>query len=537
MACLFNPDHVTCGDLMSKRSPMSQRLSFLLLLILIPPLWKALQTSVLPLVPAGDDSAYHVHHVIKAALNPLLPFNPLDDNQYPNIIHMAFAPAYLLTKNPILVAKILGIWAVASITIGFLLHALLIRKTSKSQHLEAVTIITMALLSREVLLTLNDGTIMYLFDFMILLPLATLALTSKRYLTAGILLGLSALNWAGFLFILVFLLPPLLDDLYKDKSLKPLIKVITGTIIGGNAPLVNLILNAYRSLLNPSNQPSLEKPMYPDLTLRLLILITSLALTSLLYTVKTPPQLNKMKKLLASWIAITLACTLFLILSNNPIAFNFHERFARSAIFLLYIPICHFASVLQMRIGKNKPPRQKPQQNHSIITILVLLIVLSAQISLYNMLYHYPSGTIQRLDQQKLEAYNYIKNVILKDENNSVILVIHQISSWAKPLLSVPERNITVLTLHPPDTPLVINLNSTPNNILLHALETLNATTLKELGVKYILVELPYQNQWYYPSYKKLAYELWNKDLSPIANLIYKRTYDNNGLKLWKITC
>jgi len=510
---------------------------FLTILVLIPPIWKALQTSILPLVPAGDDTAYHVYYVIKASTNPMEVLNPQNNSQYPNIVHLVLAILFSATKNHILVAKTLGAWAVASIAVGFLLHAFLIRRASNSSYVEAASVMLMALTCYEVLLTLNDGTVMYIFDLMVLLPLAALAIISEKYLIAGTLLGLSVLSWAGILITSVFLLPLLIASIRKNNPTKPLLKMLIGTFAGGNIFILKLIAKIFNSLPNETfTALAGTTPLAPDFTFRLVILTTSILLAVLMAIIRAHHPAEDLKPLLASWTLIVLGCLIFLLLSTTPLMLNLHERFVRTAIFLLYIPLCYFFSLLHAK-AKDILPTRMHSPNPLLLLTLFLVLLFSSQILLYQNIYGYPSGTLQRLDPQKLEAYAYIRNTILKNEKDTVILVLHQISPWAKPLLTIPERNISVFVLNPtypsPNAKTCEKYDADAR--LTRALESLNVSTLKRFGIRYILIELPYQNQWYIPTCKSTAYHLWNKDFSPIADLVYQKLYDENGIKVWKI--
>jgi len=134
-----------------------------------------------------------------------------------------------------------------------------------------------------------------------------------------------------------------------------------------------------------------------------------------------------------------------------------------------------------------------------------------------------------------------LRNVISQlAEGDYTILGICEVSSWSRIFFTIPEKHVqTYLITHPfiykeyapADPKRIIGLK------LYNALINADSNTLKKYGVKYILIELPNKSQWYHPEVRELAYNLWSKDFSYIATLIYSY-YDNRtgyGLKLWRL--
>jgi len=124
--------------------------------------------------------------------------------------------------------------------------------------------------------------------------------------------------------------------------------------------------------------------------------------------------------------------------------------------------------------------------------------------------------------------------------HNVTILALNQVSAWLRAFLTIPERKIEVLLIASPDVYMRYSPDD-PNRIvgltLYNALVKMNSSLLRKFNITYIAIELPNRKQWYHSSIRTLAYELWSKDLRPIANLVFEY-YDKSsgkGLRLWKL--
>jgi len=536
-------------------------------------------------VPSGDDVATHIYLALKLVEDPsnivfVKRFNYTSVTlHYPNIVHVFMALLYALTKDLLLLVSFIKLYSFSLITLGFFLYSYVIYKCtdlSNKGYRIAITFAFLALasiLSRGVLSTLSDGSIMELTVILILVPLSLLAFLNNKYYLAGITIGLASLNILGFAEIIAILLPWLIF-LLLGRQLRHFAKLLIGVLIGGNFFLARIMYKLIFSFLNigsvsvkPIEQISIApNPMnvISDIYGNILLFYLYLSVFGLtvLILVVFKRRFRRELFIASSWIFHTLLMFLtpYLVpmVAHSAISGSVIYRFARINLFLasltitmsfhmIFMPLLRSKSKIFISVlNKTEPTyiasiRTNELGLYLLVFILILMCILSVSISpvLYESI-NQKKGLI-RINNEQLKVYLRLRSMFLNSNlSNVIILDLNQVGAWLRTFLTIPERKIEVFLIAPPDVYMRYSPDD-PNRIvgltLYNALMKMNLSLLKKFNTAYIAVELPNKKQWYHISTKTLAYELWSKDFRPIANLVfeYYSKSSGKGLRLWKL--
>jgi hypothetical protein len=553
----------------------------LVILFYVPYLYRVASLTIEPYVPSGDDVAAHVYYTLLAYHKPnyviprIVNNDVISPGEYPNLIHYVFSLACLFSLKPLEVAKIYGLFSFLILCFGVLLYMRVLQLTLGSLHLSLMSCIFFTLLSPRVIQTLGDGSIMELFVVFILIPLAIFCLIRGKVFLAGVIMGLSSLNYLGMVEAALVLFPFII---LKVRNPRSWLNLILGIIVGGNVFLFNAINNtlirALLALYIPEISPSI--PLTGSTLLKFSrygeymflsnrnswILYTCLLLSSLgimLYIalnyrrgiVKRTINYERCGACLAyilSWVML-LAFTLFPLLSRLSIGFEIQTRILRIASMMSTLPIVASSSLLEEFLQTFFPKvkmvikvcekRIISLREKSLIVLICLALLLSLLLAtspnLYRVLLSKPGGLI-RLDEESYTSLMHFKNTFLQHETNVNITAATQVASWALPILTDFDNNIRVILMST-----ITNTSGLPRWALTtveiyNGIMHLNATILKKYNIKYIVAMLPRENQWYDPRSKDFALKLWKTDFSSIADLIYEKT-DNctSCIKIWRL--
>jgi hypothetical protein len=416
---------------------------------------------------------------------------------------------------------------------------------------------------------------MELFVVFILIPLAILCLIRGKVFLAGVIMGLSSLNYLGMVEAALVLFPFII---LKVRNPRSWLNLILGIIIGGNVFLFNAINNTLiRTLLAlyiPEISPSTPLTgstllkfsrygeymflsnrnswiLYTCLLLSFLGIMLYVALNYRRGIVKRTINYERCGACLAyilSWVML-LAFTLSPLLSRLSIGFEIQTRILRIASMMSTLPIVASSSLLEeflqtffpkvKMVVKVCEKRIISLREKSLIVLICLALLLSLLLAtspnLYQVLLSKPGGLI-RLDEESYTSLMHFKNTFLQHETNINITATAQTASWALPILTDFDNNIQVILMST-----ITNASGLPKWMLTtveiyNGIMHLNATILKKYNIKYIVAMLPRENQWYNPRSKDFALKLWKMDFSSIANLIYEEK-DNctSCIKIWRL--
>jgi|GEM_PF-5192428 len=551
----------------------------------IPYACRVTSLTIEPYVPSGDDIAAHVYYTLLASQKPsyvipkIVNGSIISPGAYPNIIHYVFSLARFFSAEPLDIAKIYGLFSFFILCFGVLLYVRLLQFTLGSLHLSLTSLILFTLLSPRVIQTLGDGSIMELFVVFILVPLAILCLIRGKVFFAGVMMGLSSLNYLGMIETILILLPFIVLRM-RNWSLRSWLNLILGVIVGGNIFLFNAINNTLIRVLLALYIPKIT-PSTPLTGSKLLevsqyglymflsdknswILYACLFLLSLgvaSYIILSYRR-QKMKEginvnyercniclaYILSWVLL-LAFTMLPLLSWLDLGFAIQTRILRIISMLSILPIVASLALLEEFLQAFLPRVRMTvkvcgrkivalRENLPIILtslILMLLLLLTTEPNLYQVLLSKPSGLI-RLNEESYASLVYFKDAFLRHEINVSIIAPTQVASWALPILTDFDNNVQVILMSK-----VVNASGLPEWMLkrleiYQGIIHLNATILKKHNIKYIVAMLPYPDQWYDPNHKDFALKLWKTDFNNIANLIYGKTENcTSCIKVWKL--
>jgi len=260
---IFSSFHNSLAILNARKYALFFMIIALTMPFYIPYLYRVASLTIEPYVPSGDDVAAHVYYTLLAPHRPdyvipkIVDGNVISPGEYPNIIHYVFSLACFFSFKPLELAKMYGLFSFFILCLGILLYAGIIRITLGSLHLSLMSCVFFTLLSPRVIQTLGDGSIMELFVVFILIPLAILCLIRGKIFLAGVIMGLSSLNYLGMVEAALMLLP---FTILKIRNSRSWLNLILGIIVGGNIFLFNLINNtlirALLALYIPEISPS-----------------------------------------------------------------------------------------------------------------------------------------------------------------------------------------------------------------------------------------------------------------------------------------
>jgi len=532
-------------------------------------------------VPSGDDPASHIYIALKLAEDPsTIIFERVYNYtivsfQYPNIIHCFTALLYYLTRNVLFLIEFIKIYSFLLIPLGLLLYTYIVYSILEGlgfTYRVSFALVFLALasiLSRGILWTLSDGSIMELTAVLIILPLAILSLLRERYLVAGLLLVLSSLNVLGFIETII-VTTPWLFYLIMRKGLAPIKYIIVGSLLGGNIFLLRLVYKlAYVSYIVFTTKSTAAigghtltiSPINALTTVygSIWLFYTYLAIYgfSILIFAYFRKYYSYEELLLASTLAIH--STLILLLPQIlPYNIDALVRFARINLFLAALSTAFSIHIIFKPLIASKARITILLSNShtfnyrfdlvlhrigAIVALLVLISIIPLSHTISPILYkslNTHEGLI-RIDDDRLNLYLDLREQFIRsNETNIKILAVSQVSSWFRTLLTIPEKHIDVFLVA---TPEIYNTYSPQDPNRLVGLEIYNAlvngdlTKLKEYGFKYVAVELPNEGQWYNPGIRDFASHLWEEDFRPIAKLalLHYDPTSRYGLKLWML--
>ena len=547
----------------------------------IPYAYRVVSLTIEPYVSSGDDIAAHIYYTLFAYHKPdyivpkIVNGSIISPGEYPNIIHYVFSLIRFFSAEPLNIAKIYGLFSFFVLCIGVLLYVRLLQFTLGSLHLSLTSLILFTLLSPRVIQTLGDGSIMELFVVFILVPLAILYLIKDRVFLAGVMIGLSTLNYLGIIEAILISFPFII---LKIRNLKSWLNLILGIAAGGNIFLFNFINNtlirALLALYIPGITPSTpltgstllkfsrygsymflsDKNSWILYTCLLLLSLGIAAYVVLNYkkqTIKGAINYERCNFCLAYiliWIML-LSFTTLPILSQLQIGFAAQTRILRVTSMLSTLPIVASLALLEeflqaffprIRVTAKVCGRKiaSLRKNLPIILmslILVLSLLLMTEPNLHQVLLSKPRGLI-RLNEESYTNLVYFKHAFLRYEINVSIIAPTQVASWALPILTDFDNNVQVILMSK-----FVNASGLPEWMLkrleiYQGIIHLNATILKKHNIKYIVAMLPYPDQWYDPNHKDFALKLWKTDFRNIANLMYGKTENcTSCIKVWKL--
>jgi len=539
-----------------KRLSLSQTINTIVFLTLVviasfsslAALYNAYSLTLANPVPSGDDPATHVYIALKVAADPLSILRDKVYNyttiplQYPNFIHVSMALLYVATNNVLYLIEFIKILGFMTILIGIVIYSYIIYELAKPLNLRqsvelALAFVALAsLLSRGILHTLKDGSIMELFAVLILLPLTAILLVKERYFAAGITLGLSSLSTLGFIQTIVAIIPWIFILIIKKPRV--ILQILAGIIIGGNIFLArdmyNLVNQALIILSTPgfANNDKLTQTISPLSALLSYGAANIFFVALLIYAVTLLccwRHYNQQMLLVATiWIAHS---SLIVIL---PGILHYLEdvlwRSIRVNMYLASITITLSTYIAAKGLAQRR--REIDVESIALLSIILLTSFFFAPLSHF---FTAPTSELQRINDAELQTYLIIRDWLLEHgRQNSTILAIPQVSSWSLALLTIPQKDIKVFLVATPDiysgySPL--DPNRAVGLEFYNALINQDINILKKYNVQFILVKAPKEGQWYHISIKNFAEYLWRKNLTKIATIVYYNEY----IKLWQI--
>jgi len=498
-------------------------------------------------VPSGDDPAVHVYMALRVAEDPLSIFRLRVYNyttiplQYPNLIHVSMALLYIVTYNVLYLIEFVKIFDFITVLIGITLYSYIIYELAKPLDLRQRAELTLAyvalasLLSPGVLHTLSDGSLMELFAVLILLPLVVILLIKERYLAAGIALGLSSLSTFGFIQTTAAATPWIFSLIIKRP--KAVLQILAGTAAGGNIFLARdtykLTVYALSILSKPSlTEGNLSPAIFPLGALatygiaNIFLVSLSIYATTLLCCWRQYSQ----QMLLAATIWTTHDSLIVILPGVLHYPQDALWRFIRVNLYLASITITLSTYVAVRGLAQRR--RQIDVEGLALLGAILLTFLL-----LVHLLHFFtaPTGKLLRINDTELQAYLAIRDWLLEHgSQNSTILAISQVSTWAAAILTIPQKGINVFLVATPDIYSTYSPDD-PNRAVglkfYEALVNQDINTLKKYNVQFILIEKPKEGQWYYENIKNFAEYLWKENLTRIATIIYYQEY----IKLWQL--
>jgi len=497
--------------------------------------------------------------------------------QYPNFIHVTLSLVYFVAGDPLLVMKAYGLLEFTIVIIGIILYLFLFKSIMKFDKIELVTFSALLpLFCYWILQTLAAGSLMYLFDILIVLPSVLLTLHHNKTFLAGVFYGLSCLNWLGFLVITIIIILQITTNvvtclkvkrtarngLFSRKFLTPFL----GFLLGGNVFLLRFFYYAIFKYLprlslglrldESSRSVTLNYKCYEDLSTiskylylnnaHFLYFILTIIVLSIAYLAlkrvwrkdneKTQNEDSLVISLNLSWLSI-LILAIIICRFNIANAFEIQVRLLRTLSFMSTIPLAslvklsrYLSEISEIHVIKKHIGNIGMKSSVSIIVCCLLLFSLITS-GYYPKLIEGPAKLV-RADHELIQEVLHIRWDLLKDERDAVILTMQQVGSYLIPLLSIPQQNVTVFLLTPIDQLERLDKEDPQRKfsaIFWDALYFKNCSRLLSYNVKYLVVVKPIENQFYWSSYAKLARSLWNMNFSDIASI----TYQTENIKLW----
>jgi len=509
-------------------------------------IYKAYSLTLANPVPSGDDPAIHVYIALRVAEDPLSILRLRVYNyttiplQYPNIIHALMALLYLIMNNILYLIEFVKIFGFTTILIGIILYSYIIYELAKPFNLRqraelALAYVALAsLLSLGVLRTLSDGGIMELFAVLVLLPLTIIMLIKERYFAAGIALGLSSLSTLGFIQTTTAALPWIFILITRQP--RAILQILAGTVVGGNIFLARDAYKLAAYALSLLSTPSFTEdgnlaPAISPLDALATYGIANIFLVSLLIYITTLlccwRQYSQQMLLAATtWIAHgSLIFILPGILHYPPDAL---WRFIRVNMYLASITITLSTYIAARGLA------QRRRQIEGIALLGAILLTFLLLVPLLRF-FTAPTSELLRINDAELQAYLAIRDWLLEHgRQNSTILAISQVSTWAAAILTIPQKGINVFLVATPDVYSTYSPDDPNRAVGLKFYEAVinqDIDTLREYNVQFILVEKPKEGQWYYVNIKNFAEYLWNENLTKIATIIYHQGH----IKLWQL--
>lgn len=550
-----------------------------------PMILHAYNLTVNATIPSGDDIYVHAYYSLRVLHDSHLPFyyrvlnETIIPTQYPNIIHYALAPLYSFTSDPLLLIKSYGILELITVIIGAILYVFLINHILAKKRLQTIILSSLIpLFSYWILQTLAAGSVMYLLDILVLLPLTTLLLFSRRFLIAGLTFGLSCLNWLGFLLIGLLISTWFLTEILSVLTIKgtrntklifeSFVQLLLGLFVGGNIFLIRFMMYSPRTFSNilPVSSTLSAKisavHFRPVLTFDkfssylyikneyflfvVLLLAFATILLTFLFRGGLKSDLNKIIVWLnIFWIALLLI-NVMLINFMTPNAFEIQIRYLRTLSFLTVIPIVSFISMITnicklrnsfSRFNNLKSSKCKYLQKeavHELLIMITVIMLLSSQFfNFFIKLDRGPDGLF-RISEEELRGILLFRERFIKMDHNVIILGINQVGSFLVPLLSIPDQNVTVFLLTPPA--LLVRLDSEDperkfSEIFIKSLLMNDSRILSSYNIKYLILCYPQETQFYWKEVLEFSRELWNMDFSTLGEMVYK----TDKIKIWRL--
>jgi len=542
-----------------------------------PMILHAYNLTIRNVTPSGDDIYFHAYFSLKILYEPLslLQYNVLSETiiptQYPNLIHYILSLSYLITSNPMFLIKAYGVLELIMIITGTVLYILLLNYILLKNLSQTIILSSLIpLFSYWILQTLAAGSIMYLLDLLVFLPITVLSLISRKFMLAGFIFGFSCLNWLGFLLIgllvFVWFLIELISAL-ASKNIKFMFKqciwLLIGLSIGGNIFLVRFVkhfLEIFHTLLVSFSTGEVKASggqFYTPLTFNkfssylyirndyflfavMLLAIVVILISSL--SRKLKPESGKILVWLNVFWIMLLIASIGLINLKTPNAFEIQIRCLRTLSFLTIIPIVSFFSVmanicglqsslLSIRIKEFRISFTKPLY-HLLIAIIVVMLFSSPFLNFFTKLEKGPDGLF-RMNEKELQEILFFRERFVKLDQDIIILGIEQVGSFLLPLLSIPEKNITVFLLTPPKLLTRLDPNDPQrkfSEIFTKGILMKDSRILALYNIKYLVIYRPQEKQFYWKEVLEFFNELWDMNFSTLGEIIY----ETNEVKIWK---
>jgi len=528
-------------------------------------------------IPSGDDVSVHAYYsmTLTRTMRLLLFDEKIGEEyvatQYPNVIHIALSLVYFVAGDPLLVMKAYGLLEFMIVVVGMILYLSLFKKVMQFGRIELVIFSALLpLFSYWILRTLAAGSLMYLFDILVVLPSMLLTLYHNRTFLAGLLYGLSCLNWLGFSVITVAIFSWIITRIVtclKVKTarvfIKELLALFSGFLLGGNVFLLRFLYYALFKYLpqiplglgleESSSLTKLNCKCYEDpstvskyvylnnahfLYLILIIVVLSIAYLALKHVRRKDNEDVQNGDILV--ISLNLFWLLILTLSimvchlNTANAFEIQVRLLRTLSFMSTIPLASLVklsrSFSKMCVIKESIGNNRMRSGISIVVCCLLLLSLVTS-GYYFKLTEGPDKLI-RANHQLIQEVLHIRKDFLKNEQDVVVLTVQQVGSYLLPLLSIPQQNVNVFLLTPLDQLHRLDKEDPQREfsvVFWDALYSKNCSKLFSYNVRYLVVVKPTEKQFYWSSYAKSAKDLWDMNFSDIGSIIYQK----ENIKLW----